>query len=170
MNRAEPYSSTTAIVLVLATFILAALVSAMGRAPQPVIVPTPALPILYVATAQPTAPPPTPDMAVQQELASLRARVAELEQERQAAPAPEPVSYHQASIEAAPTAGYVAHTTAGDIVIPPDATPVPENVPYTGPFLVPEATEPPSGPRLCDGFGDWRDYDPAYAASPACHK
>jgi len=98
----EPYSSNMAIVLVLATFILAALISAMGRTPQPVIVPTPALPILYIPTAEPTAPPPTPDMAVQQELAELRARVAELEQ-AQRAPAPEPVYIEMAAPQAAPT-------------------------------------------------------------------
>jgi len=29
---------------------------------------------------------------------------------------------------------------------------------------------PADAPRLCTGFGDWRDYDANYASSPACHQ
>lgn len=70
---------------------------------------------------------------------------------------------------AATPAGYVAHTTAGDLFIPDSATPVPAGAVYDGPFLAPAATaQPPSAPRLCTGFGDSRDYDPMFASSPAC--
>ncbi len=31
-----------------------------------------------------------------------------------------------------------------------------------------EFSVPPGAPRLCTGFGDWRDYDANYASSPAC--
>ena len=73
---------------------------------------------------------------------------------------------------APPEGSYTAHTTEGDIVIPADATPVPAGATYTGPFLAPAATEAPpaNAPRLCTGFGDWRDYDAMYAASPQCHQ
>lgn len=82
-----------------------------------------------------------------------------------------PLTLHVASggPEATP-AGYVAHTTAGDVFVPNDATPVPNDGTYTGPFLALAATAAPAdAPRLCTGFGDWRDYDPAYASSPACN-
>lgn len=67
-------------------------------------------------------------------------------------------------------AGYIAHTTAGDIVIPADATPVPNDGTYTGPFLAPaaEIAPPAEQPRLCTGYHDWRDYDAMYASSPIC--
>lgn len=77
-------------------------------------------------------------------------------------------------VDAAPApteAGYIAQTTDGELFIPADATPVPAGATYTGPFLAPAVTEAPpaNAPRLCTGFGDWRDYDPMYAGSPACH-
>lgn len=118
--------------------------------------------IILIATVQPTValPTPVPTAAAAPTTAPALA-VAPAEMHVDAAPAP----------TAAPTAGYIAHTTEGDIVIPPDATPVPADQPYTGPFLAPEpAAQPaPTGPRLCTGFGDWRDYDQMYTASPACN-
>lgn len=120
--------------------------------------------IILIATVQPTVALPTPVPTTQPapiaapELAVAPAETFHID----AAPAP----------TAAPTeAGYVAHTTEGDIVVAPDATPVPAGEVYNGPFLAPEpAAQPaPTGPRLCTGFGDWRDYDPMYTASPACN-
>lgn len=81
----------------------------------------------------------------------------------------QPITIQSASEQPTP-AGYIAHTDQGDLFVPNDATPVPSGTTYTGPFLAPAVTEAPSGPRLCTGFGDRRDYDPAYAASPVCHQ
>lgn len=58
------------------------------RAIRPAIAP---LPLLIIATAQPTAALPTADPQLAQELAALRERVAELEARSQAAPPPVPV-------------------------------------------------------------------------------
>lgn len=33
-----------------------------------------------------------------------------------------------------------------------------------------EITVPADAPRLCTGFGDWRDFDAMFAASPVCHE
>jgi len=105
MNTLDRYSSTIALLIVVGTFAAAALVAAAGRVPEAVLQPTPALqPILIIATVQPT---PTPDMQVQQELAELRARVAELEAERSA---PEPQVLAASVSQAAPT---VAPPTPG---------------------------------------------------------
>ena len=79
----------------------------------------------------------------------------------------------QSAPEQPTAAGYTANTTQGDVFVPNDATPVPVDQPYTGPFLAPDpaAVAPPANAvRLCTGFGDWRDYDPMYAASPECTK
>ena len=92
-----------------------------------------------------------------------------------AAPDTAPEQAAPITVQSAPeqptAAGYTANTTQGDVFVPNNATPVPENEPYTGPFLAPDpaaVAQPADTPRLCTGFGDWRDYDPMYAASPAC--
>ena len=77
----------------------------------------------------------------------------------------------QSAPEQPTAAGYTANTTQGDVFVPNDATPVPVDQPYTGPFLAPDpaaVAQPADTPRLCTGFGDWRDYDPMYAGSPEC--
>ena len=112
--------------------------------------------IILIATVQPTVALPTPVPT--------------------AAPAPTtapelavaPASTFHVDAAPEPTVGYIAQTTDGELFIPADATPVPAGATYTGPFLAPAATEAPTGSRLCTGFGDWRDYDALYAASPAC--
>ncbi len=78
-----------------------------------------------------------------------------------------------AMVQSAPTAepqGYIAQTDQGAVFVPDDATPVPAGATYTGPFLAPVMTPEVSGPRLCTGFHDWRDYDAMYASSPVCHQ
>jgi len=169
LNWWDRQSPLTGIAIVLGTFLVAALIAAVGRVPET----QPTSFIMILTTPAPTMPMPTADLTLAAENAALRARVAELEAERsrpdivRPASEPQPV-YHQMSVQTQPTAGYTAHTTQGEVFIPNDATPVPNGVPYDGPFLVPETT-PLAGPRLCEGFGDWRDFDPAYASSPACH-
>lgn len=123
------------------------------RAPQPQIAtPTPGL--IYVLSTR--EPQPTADPRLQQEIAELRARLAELEAREQAVPeAEQPVIYQQMSVQAEPTpTAFVADPLIGQgvdgsmaaIAVPTDA------------------------PRLCSGFGDWRDYDAMYQASPVCHQ
>lgn len=116
--------------------------------------------ILVFSTAAPTAALPTLPMPT-----AAAAPAAAVEQ---AAPI-----VVQSAPEQPTAAGYTANTTQGDVFVPNDATPVPVDQPYTGPFLAPDpaAVAPPAdAPRLCMGFGDWRDYDPMYAASPECTK
>jgi hypothetical protein len=95
----------TIVICVFSLIAIAFLVGKLRSAPAAVTVPTPALMIL-IATSAPTAEPapPTPDQQVYQELAALRARVAELEQQ---AAAPPQVVYQPVYVEqpayAAPT-------------------------------------------------------------------
>lgn len=109
--------------IVVSVFLLAAFASALSRvlpsraSAQPAE-PTPALMIMF-ATAHPTQPPtqPTPDQRVYAELAALRARVAELEAERQQ---PIVVTYQeQPAIEIAPPTP--APPVATEAPAPPDA-------------------------------------------------
>ncbi len=101
MKALDQYSGTVALLIVIGTFAAAALVAAVGRLPEPAIIqPTAPLPII-IATSLPTVPP-TPDTTMLQEIAALKARVAELEAER-SVPAPEPVYVEMAAPQAAPT-------------------------------------------------------------------
>jgi hypothetical protein len=82
MKTLDHTSSTNGLLLVCGTLVLSALIAGMGGQPaQPIVQPTPALPILIVATPVPTAQP-TPDTAMQREIEVLRARIAQLEAER----------------------------------------------------------------------------------------
>lgn len=120
--------------------------------------------ILVFSTAAPAAPT-APLATVPMPTAAPAAPAAPVEQAA-------PIVVQNAPAEATP-AGYTANTTAGDVFVPNDATPVPADAPYTGPFLAPDpaAVAPPANAvRLCLNFGDWRDYDPMYAASPECTK
>lgn len=108
MTTLDRYSSTIALLIVVGTFAAAALIAAVGRVPEAVLQPTPALAYITVfATPQPTQAPPTPDREVQQELAQLRARVAELEAERRVSPIGDagaiPESQPVNQVQAAPT-------------------------------------------------------------------
>jgi hypothetical protein len=150
MNTLDRYSSTTALLLVVLTFGIAAFVAAAGRTPDPTVAPTPALSYIMVMTTPVPTSVPTADTQVQRELAELRSRVAELEQER-SAPGPQAVYQQMAAPQATP---YVAD---------PQMT-------YSESGSTVEISVPTDAPRLCDGFGDWRDFDSHYADSPACHK
>jgi hypothetical protein len=116
--------------------------------------PTPAL-IYVLSTPVPTVQP-TPDTQVQAEIAALKARVAELEARRNAPAAEAPAVYQQMTVqEQTPAATpYVA-----------DA-----QIEYSAAGSTVQISVPTDAPRLCDGFGDWRDYDAMYTGSPACHK
>jgi hypothetical protein len=174
LNWFDRQSPLTGIAIVVGIFACAALIAAAGRAAGPIAA-QPLPPILILSTPVPTVLP-TADTTIAAEIAALRARVAALEAERGAPVEQQPVeTQHLASVQNAPeptTAGpgYTAHTDQGPIFVPDNATPVPAGAVYTGPFLAPNATEAPSGPRLCTGFGDWRDYGAMYASSPICHQ
>lgn len=165
--RANPHAPA-----MIFTGILVALILLNGlaewRAPTTTTTtPTPAL--IYVLSTREPRIAPTADPRVA-EIDALKARLTELEARDRAAA---PIVYQEMSAEAAPTPdgpGYTAHTDQGPVWVPDDATPVPSGTTYTGPLLSPAATNAPSGPRLCTGFGDWRDYDPMYEASSACHQ
>lgn len=167
-----------ALAIVLGVFGLAALIAAVGRVPQT----QPTTSFIYVLTTpQPTAPMPTADMRLAEENAALRARVAELEAQNPAPvrdlvdqkPDPDQHLYQVMAQPEQPTEapepGYTAQTDQGPVFVPNDATKVPEDKPYTGPFLQPQLPTP-SGVRVCTGFHDWRDFDAAYEASPVCHQ
>lgn len=170
MNTIERYNGTIALMIVVGTFAAAALISAVGRVPSQEQRTSDF--ILIFSTPIPTQPLPTADT---RELEALRARVAELDQEQMTPrrhPEAQPV-YQAMSVEQQPTPapagpGYTAQTDQGPVFIPDSATPVPATG-YSGPYLAPQLPTP-SGPRVCNGFGDWRDYDAAYASSPACHR
>src|SRR6266545_5240970 len=130
MKALDQYSGTVALLIVIGTFAAAALVAAVGRLPEPAIIqPTAPLPII-IATSLPTVPP-TPDTTMLQEIAALKARVAELEAER-SVPAPEPVYVEMAAPQAAPT-------------MPP---PEPAEAPQLQTFSVPEEEEPLSDAQM----------------------
>jgi len=58
MNRLDNISSANALLLVCGVLVLSAFIAAGGRQPaQPVVAPTPAMPILVIATAVPTVVP-----------------------------------------------------------------------------------------------------------------
>lgn len=97
-----------AVVVVFALLLIGLLVGRIQSMPSVVLQPTPALPIIIIASPRmepprPTPAPPTPDQAVYAELAALRARVAELEAQQAVQPQPEVVYVQQPAAEAAPT-------------------------------------------------------------------
>jgi len=166
-RRVDPY--TTGSLLVLALIVAGGLIRnglQPAAPPAPIIVyATPVLPSGEHGTVRrqkraPAALRTLPTAIVPTEAPEPQVQPVQAEQQIQVQSAPEQ-----------PTAGYIAHTDQGDVFVPDDATPVPAGATYDGPFLAPVATEQPAdAPRLCTGFGDWRDFDPAYAASPICHK
>ena len=146
----DRHTSGSALAIVAVCFILAAAIVAAGRQPEQLIIQSrPLPPVLILPTSAPTVQP-TPDTAMQMEIAALKARVAELEAERNAAE-PQAVYQEMAAPQATP---YTAD---------PQMT-------YSESGSTVQIDVPADAPRLCDGFGDWRDYDAMYASSPACHK
>lgn len=83
-------------IIIFAIYLIVGLVWQLRSAPGAVAVPTPALPVIALATSAPiiviqketppTPAPPTPDQQVYQELEQLRARVVDLEAQQAAAP------------------------------------------------------------------------------------
>lgn len=112
------------------------IVNALGSAPaQPQVQATPGLAyVMVIATAQPTMPPPTPDMQLQQEIEALRARVAELE----AAQIERRISTN-VEIGAIPEPQAVILVQAAPTMAPP--TPAPTEAPRLQTFAVPEDGE-----------------------------
>jgi hypothetical protein len=164
MSTLDRYSSTIALLIVLDTFAAAALVAAAGRLPQPTLVqPTPALSsfIMVLATPVPTTVP-TADTAMLQEIAEIKARVAELEAGRNSATA-------EIGITPEPQAVYQQMTVQEQA---PSATPyvADPQIEYSAAGSTAQIEVPTDAKRLCEGFGDWRDYDARFEASPACHK
>ena len=169
LRRVDPYTLGS-IALLLAIVAGGLIGRALGpAAPAPIIVlATPALPGAGAGTvrrlehapraarALPTAVVPTSEPLP---TAALPAE-------------PQPITIMVRSGDVPTPAGYIANTTEGPLFVPNDATPVPNDGSYTGPFLAPAASEAPPADavRYCTGFNDWRDYDPAYAASPVCHQ
>ena len=144
----DRHTSSSALAIVVVVFVLAAAIVAAGRQPEHVSIQSrPLPPVLIVPTSAPT---PTPDTQVQETIARLERRVAELETERNAVE-PQAVYQEMAAPSATPYTAdpQMSYTEAGSTV---------------------EISVPTDAPRLCDGFGDWRDYDAVYASSPACHK
>jgi hypothetical protein len=135
---------------VLLVLILLNGVAEWQRPTPTVATPTPAL--IYVLSTREPPKQPTADPRVEQEIASLKARLAELEAKQQA---PETI-YREMTIEQqAPTA------------TPWHADPP---ITYSAAGSTAAISVPTDAPRLCTGFDDWRDYDAMYQASPACHK
>jgi len=148
MSTLDRYSSTIALAIVIGTFAAATLMSAFGRAPDVVATAMPAL-IYVLSTREPTVQP-TPDTALREEIAELRARVAELEAEQGA-----PAVYQEMTVQ-----------VSAPVATPYTADPQSE---YSAAGSTVQISVPTDAPRLCDGFGDLRDYDQHYASSPACH-
>jgi len=156
LDRQSPLAG---IAVILLTFVAAGLIAAAGRAPAQVqSQPRPAY-IMVFATAQPTALP-TADT----ELADLRARVAELEARNRVTDNGYQSTENGYHVMAQPIA---ATPELASQVTQPAWTADPQMV-HTDTGTSSQIEVPADAPRLCTGFGDWRDYDAHYASSPVC--
>lgn len=133
-------------------------IAATWPAPQarPVVVPTPALPIIVIATRAPEARQQLVIERVIQVVVTATPPAQPAPAEAQPQAAPEPVYVVQSAPEAQPTAAPTPWV--GDPQIRHNENGSTESV----------ITVPTDAPRLCTGFHDWRDYDAMYASSPVC--
>lgn len=142
-------SPIQAIALVLGVFVAAGAIAAVGRVPET----TPATSYIYVLTTPvPTVPLPTADT---RELEALRARVAELEAQN--------IHNNIMNVEPQPVYQTFSAPQATPYIADPQMT-------YSAAGSTVQIEVPTDAPRLCTGFGDWRDYDAMYQSSPACHQ
>lgn len=148
--RSTPHAPAIVFVgVLLALILLNGLAEWQRPAAASVTTPTPGL--IYVLSTREPPMQPTADPRLA-EIDALKARLAELEAQRSV-----PAVYQEMSVQqqAAPAATpYIAD--------PPIVT---------GPAGTTTKIEVPAdAPRLCTGFGDWRDYDAMFQTSPVCHQ
>ena len=161
--RPQPYIPAIIMTVVIGVLVGVNLVATWPRQqPKPTAVPTAPLPLIVIATR---APEPHQQIVIERVIQVVVTATPVTDQQLMRAPAVEAPAPAEApaiqveSIQPAPTATAAATPWIAD----------PQLVHTDGGTTV-DISVPTDAPRLCTGFGDWRDYDANYARSPVCHQ